>query len=167
MATKNSQKSVGFYGANVFVVIENEIFYVPTRDLLGKSEEQVKNLITANIVKAMLSVDVSTKELANKLEQNLGDLNKAIEQIAHQAGDKVKVLYTSEQLSLVFDVAERFEQGVSSDKVSQAVVIWDSLSPEAKQSMVDEANAANVRGCGSSSSPCTLDGAEGFVDRIR
>ena len=68
----------GVYGNNVFIIAEDKVVYVPTRDLAGKSKESVKNIITANVVKEVTELDIDTDTFVENLQENLGDVEQAL-----------------------------------------------------------------------------------------
>ena len=48
---KRGGDMAGVVGNNVYIIADDQVIYVPTKDLAGKTKESVKNIITANVVK--------------------------------------------------------------------------------------------------------------------
>ncbi len=48
---KRGRDLAGVVGNNVYIIADDKVIYVPTKDLAGKTKQSVKNIITANVVK--------------------------------------------------------------------------------------------------------------------
>ena len=123
---KNGGDMAGVYGNNVFIIAEDKVVYVPTRDLAGKSKESVKNIITANVVKEVTELDIDTDTFVENLQENLGDVEQAlsttIQETVSQVQSQVGELDVSGKLgTLVNDANDYYHSGLSEAELNEAV----------------------------------------------
>jgi len=208
---KSAGKAAGVQGNNIYILVEDEVVFVPVQDIAGKTKESVKNIITATVVNEITDLDLDVNELSDNIEQLNGDVEAAIastiQEIISDAEESVDDLNASGKLANILSAANNYYNGgLSSDEITaaaraasqaanalpddiQSVIneiidaavaavadassdidaalsTWDSLSDEAKQAIVDEANANGALGCGNGVT-CTMDDAESFADSLR
>lgn len=208
---QSTGRTAGVQGNNVFILVEDEVVFVPVQDIAGKPKESVKNVITATVVNEVTDLDLDVEKLSDNIEKLDGDVEAAIsttiEQIVSEAGESLDDLDVSGKLADILSAAnDYYDGGLSSDEIAaaadaasqaakalpddiQSVVneiidaaveavadassdidaalsTWDSLSDEAKQAIVDEANANGALGCGNGVT-CTMDDAESLADSLR
>lgn len=208
---KSSGKTAGVQGANVFIIVEDDIVFVPVQNIAGKTNESVKNVITATVVNEITELNLEVDELSENIGLNDGDIEAAITATITTAIQNVEggidELNRSDKLAEIFNAAnDYYGQGLSRDDISdaanaaasaakalpaniQSVVneiidaavvavqdassdidaalsTWDSLSEDAKQAIVDEANRTGALGCGNGVT-CTTSDAENLADSLR
>ena len=208
---KASGKAAGVQGANVFIIVEDDIVFVPVQSIAGKTKETVKNVITATVVNEITELDLEVNELSENIELNDGNIEAAItatiESAIQNAEGSMDELNRSGKLAEILGAAnDYYNQGFSKEDISavanaaasaadtlpsdiQSVVneiidaavvaiqdassdidaalsTWDSLSEDAKQAIVDEANRTGALGCGNGVT-CTTDDAENLADSLR
>lgn len=115
---KRGGDMAGVVGNNVYIIADDKVIYVPTKDLAGKTKESVKNIITANVVKEITELDIETDAFVENLESTLGDVEQAlaatIEQTVSQVQGQVESLDVSGKLGKLANAAnEYYQSGVS------------------------------------------------------
>lgn len=208
---QSTGKSAGVQGNNVYILVEDEVIFVPVQDIAGKQKETVKSIITATVVNEVTDLDLDVEKFSDNIEKLEGDVEAAIsitiEEIVAEAEQSIDGLEVSGKLAEILSAAnDYYEGGLSSDDIAAAAAAasqaanalpddiqsvineiidaaveavadassdieaalstWDSLSDEAKQAIVDEANANGALGCGNGVT-CTTDDAENLADSLR
>ena len=150
---KNGGDMAGVYGNNVYIIADDKVVYVPTRDLAGKSKESVKNIITANVVKEVTELDIDTDTFVENLQENLGDVEQAlaatIQETVSQVQSQVDELDVSGKLGTLVNAAnDYYQSGLSDAELNEAVQAANSAVnalPSDLQSVINEVIDAAVK----------------------
>ena len=150
---KRGGDMAGVVGNNVYIIADDKVIYVPTKDLAGKTKESVKNIITANVVKEITELDIETDAFVENLESTLGDVEQAlvatIEQTVSQVEGHVESLDVSGKLGKLANAAnEYYQSGLSEAELSNAVDAANNAVnalPEDMQSVINEVIDAAVK----------------------
>lgn len=150
---KNGGDMAGVYGNNVYIIADDKVVYVPTRDLAGKSKESVKNIITANVVKEVTELDIDTDTFVENLQENLGDVEQAlsatIQETVSQVQGQVGELDVSGKLgTLVTAANDYYQSGLSEAELNEAVQAANNAVnalPGELQSVINEVIDAAVK----------------------
>ena len=150
---KNGGDMAGVYGNNVYIIADDKVVYVPTRDLAGKSKESVKNIITANVVKEVTELDIDTDTFVENLQENLGDVEQAlsatIQETVSQVQGQVGELDVSGKLgTLVTAANDYYQSGLSEAELNEAVQAANNAVnalPGDLQSVINEVIDAAVK----------------------
>lgn len=150
---KNGGDMAGVYGNNVYIIADDKVVYVPTRDLAGKSKESVKNIITANVVKEVTELDIDTDTFVENLQENLGDVEQAlsvtIQETVSQVQGQVGELDVSGKLgTLVAAANDYYQSGLSEAELNEAVQAANNAVnalPGDLQSVINEVIDAAVK----------------------
>ena len=122
-----NQKSAGIVGGNLYIVVEDEVVFVPLSEIGGKSKEGIKEIITDYVVQA-LTANVkavhSAGATADEMQDVLADVARDTARLADDAG--VKAL--AEQASVL------------AEKDAQLAAEW--VAANVNLATVDAANAA-------------------------
>ena len=130
--SKASDETVGVFGQNVFVIVDEEAVFVPFNELAGKSKKTVRAVVVASIVSKVVEdateIKLEIDELAEEIKAADGDLDAAVSTL-------VETLSTQDKLSLkslndtVF-VSSQDQQVLTEQFVSQNLVqflLWAKL----------------------------------------
>jgi len=172
--SKASDETVGVFGQNVFVIVDEEAVFVPFTDLAGKSKETVQAVVAASVVAKVVEeateIELEVDDLAKEIKAADGDLEIAVSTLVETLSSRDKLslqglndaLFASSQDQQVLTeqfVSELTEKNVN---IEAAVDTWASLSAAEKQSVVDRVNSSGALGCSS----CTIADAQQFIDDI-
>lgn len=150
---RNGGDLAGVIGNNVYIVTDDKVIYVPTKDLAGKTKESVKNIITANVVKEVTELDIETDRFVENLNETLGDVEKALAATIEETVAKTQAyaegLDMSGKLGKLANAAnDYYQSGLSEAELDNAVAAAsnavDAL-PEDLQSVINEVIDAAVQ----------------------
>ena len=149
---RNGGDMAGVVGNNVYIIADDKVIYVPTKELAGKTKESVNNIITANVVKEVTELDIETDTFVENLEDSLGDVQEAlaatIEQTVSQAQGQVESLDLSGKLGKLANAAnDYYQSGLSQTELSEAVDAANNAVnalPEDMQAVINEVIDAAV-----------------------
>ena len=86
-----NKKSAGVVGNNLFIVVEEEVVFVPLADIGGKSKEAIKEVITDYVVKALtanVAAFHSGGASAGEMQDVMADIARDTDGLADSAGVK-------------------------------------------------------------------------------
>ena len=169
-----SGKTVGVFGQNVFVVLDEGAVFVPFSEVAGKRKETVQAVVVASVVAKVVEeateIELEVDDLAKEIEAADGDLEIAVSALVETLSSRDKLslqglndtLFASSQDQQA--VTEQFVSELTEKNVNieAAVNSWASLSAAEKQSVVDRVNSSGALGCSS----CTIADAQQFIDDI-
>jgi len=143
---KNGGDMAGVHGRNVYIIADDKVVYVPTTDLAGKTKESVKNIITANVVKEVTELDIDTDTFVENLEEQLGDVKKAlaatIEETVSQVQGQINQSDISGKLGMLANAAnDYYQSGLSETEINKALeAVNDAINalPDDSQDIIKE-----------------------------
>jgi hypothetical protein len=143
---KNGGDMAGVHGRNVYIIADDKVVYVPTTDLAGKTKESVKNIITANVVKEVTELDIDTDTFVENLEEQLGDVKKAlaatIEETISQVQGQINQSDISGKLGILANAAnDYYQSGLSETEINKALeAVNDAINalPDDSQDIIKE-----------------------------
>ena len=141
---KRTGKNVGVSAGNVFVIVGEDVTYVSTKDLAGKSKSQMVDVVGDAVVENITGVEGLTFE--------------EIQQISAETGISVENIEIVEQITANFspevaeDMIAGIQEAVESGLADQVNEFLDSLTDEeidllSRFSSLEECQAAGASGC--------------------
>ena len=141
---KRTGKNVGVSAGNVFVIVGEEVTYVSTKDLAGKSKDQMVSVVGDAVVENVTGVEGLTLE--------------EIQQISSETGISVENISIVEQITANFtdDIAEDMIAGIQeavesglADQVNEFLgsLTDDEIDLLSRFSSLEECQAAGAAGC--------------------
>ena len=141
---KRTGKNVGVSAGNVFVIVGEEVTYVSTKDLAGKSKNQMVDVVGDAVVENITGVEGLTFE--------------EIQEISAETGISVENIEIVEQITANFspevaeDMIAGIQEAVESGLADQVNEFLDSLTDEeidllSRFSSLEECQAAGASGC--------------------
>ena len=141
---KRTGKNVGVSAGNVFVIVGEDVTYVSTKDLAGKSKDQMVSVVGDAVVENVTGVEGLTLE--------------EIQEISAETGISVENISIVEQITANFsdemaeDMIAGIQEAVESGLADQVNEFLSSLSDDeidllSRFSSFDECKAAGASGC--------------------
>ena len=141
---KRTGKNVGVSAGNVFVIVGEEVTYVSTKDLAGKSRDAMVEVVGNAVVENVTGVEGLTLE--------------EIEEISSETGISVENIQIVEQITANFseelaeDMIAGIQEAVESGLADQVNEFLGSLTDDeidllSRFSSLEECQAAGASGC--------------------
>ena len=141
---KRTGKNVGVSAGNVFVIVGEEVTYVSTKDLAGKSKSEMVDVVGDAVVENITGVEGLTFE--------------EIQEISAETGISVENIEIVEQITANFspevaeDMIAGIQEAVESGLADQVNEFLDSLTDAeidllSRFSSLEECQAAGASGC--------------------
>ena len=141
---KRTGKNVGVSAGNVFVIVGEEVTYVSTKDLAGKSKDKMVEVVGNAVVENVTGVEGLTLE--------------EIQEISSETGISIENVQIVEQITANFsdemaeDMIAGIQEAVESSLADQVNEFLSSLTDDeidllSRFSSLEECQAAGAAGC--------------------
>ena len=141
---KRTGKNVGVSAGNVFVIVGEEVTYVSTKDLAGKSKDQMVSVVGDAVVENVTGVEGLTLEEIQQISSETGisvENISIVEQITANFSDEVAE-------DMIAGIQEAVESGLA-DQVNEFLgsLTDDEIDLLSRFSSLEECQAAGAAGC--------------------
>ena len=141
---KRTGKNVGVSAGNVFVIVGEQVTYVSTKDLAGKSKDQMVSVVGDAVVENVTGVEGLTLEEIQQISSETGisvENISIVEQITANFSDEVAE-------DMIAGIQEAVESGLA-DQVNEFLgsLTDDEIDLLSRFSSLEECQAAGAAGC--------------------
>ena len=141
---KRTGKNVGVSAGNVFVIVGDEVTYVSTKDLAGKSKDKMVEVVGNAVVENVTGVEGLTLEEIQEISSETGisvENIQIVEQITANFSDEMAE-------DMIAGIQEAVESGLA-DQVNEFLssLTDDEIDLLSRFSSLEECQAAGAAGC--------------------